>query len=124
VQIVRPVSLTAPTIAIALMVVIGLGIIFASISDLARKDINPAALTWMVISGLAMITGVVALVLRQWTNLIGATKEKERILPRKKPAEFEPAALPPLRSEPIQSVTDHTTRTFDPAYRKPVERRK
>ena len=126
-QIVRPVNLTAPTITIALMVLIGLGIIFASISDLARKDIHPAALTWMVICGLAMITGVAALVLRQWTNLAGGAKEKERTFPRKKPVEVEasaPKPLPPMRSEPIQSVTDHTTRTFDPVYREPVERRK
>jgi hypothetical protein len=125
-QSLRPVNLTGPTIAIALMVVIGLGIIFASISDLARKEIHPAALTWMVICGLAMITGVTALVLRQWSHLAGAVKQKEQTLPRKKPAESEsaPMQLPAMRSEPVPSVTDHTTRTFDPVYRKPVERRK
>jgi hypothetical protein len=108
------------------MVVIGLGITFASVSELARRDVHPAALTWMVICGLGMIMGVTALVLRQWTNLAGVAKEKERTFPRKKPVVLEsaPAQLPPLRSEPITSVTDHTTRTFDPVYREPVERRK
>src|SRR4051794_25060045 len=77
VQIVRPVSLTAPTITIALMVVIGLGITFGSVSELARRDVHPAALTWMVICGLGMVMGVAALVLRQWTNLAGGAKEKE-----------------------------------------------
>ena len=125
-QIVRPVNLTAPTITIALMVLIGLGIVFASVTDLARKDVHPAALTWMVICGLGLIMGVAALVLRQWANLAGGVKEKERerAFPRKKPAEPAPGQLPPMRSESIPSVTEHTTRTFDPVYREPVERRK
>lgn len=125
-QFVRPVSLTAPTVAVALMVVISLGIIFASISDLARKEIHPAALTWMVIGGLGMIIGVVALILRQWSQLAGVTKQQERSTPRKKPFEKEaaPLPLPAMRTEPVPSVTEHTTRTFEPVYREPVERRK
>ena len=126
-QPLRPVNLTGPTIAIALMVIIGLGIIFASIAELARSGVHPAALTWMVIGGLGMITGVAALVVRQWSHLAGAVRPKERpIFPRKKSAEKEsaPVQLPPMRSEPAHSVTDHTTRTFEPLYREPVERGK
>lgn len=117
-QPLRPINLTGPTIAIALMVVIGLGIVFASVSDLARNDIHPAALAWMVIGGLGMIMGVAALVIRQWSNLAGVAKQKEHTFPRKKPAakESAPAQLPPLRSEPVPSVTENTTRTFEPAY--------
>jgi hypothetical protein len=116
---VRQVSLTGPTIAIALMVIVGLGIIFASVADLAKNDFHPVALTWMVVAGLAMITGVAALVIRQWSYLAGVVKPKEQSLPRKKSAGKEPivpAQLPPLRSEPVSSVTEHTTRTFEPAY--------
>jgi hypothetical protein len=118
VQPVRPVNLTGPTIAIALMVVIGMGIIFASISDLGKSGIHPAALTWMVLGGLAMLTGVAALVIRQWSHLAGIARQKELSFPRKKPADDEPirAQLPPLRSEPVSSVTDHTTRTFKPSF--------
>lgn len=115
---VRYVNLTGPTIAIALMVVIGMGIIFASVADLARNDFHPVALTWMVVAGLAMLAGVSALVIRQWSYLAGVTKPKEQTPPRKKSAdkEFAPAQLPPLRSEPVASVTENTTRTFEPAY--------
>jgi hypothetical protein len=125
-QPVRFVSLTGPTIAIAFMVVIGLGITFASIAGLARNDVHPAALTWMVIAGFGMITGVAAMVVRQWSHLAGVAKQKEQRPPRKKPVEKEaaPIQLPPMRSEPISSVTDHTTRTFEPIYREPVERGK
>jgi hypothetical protein len=114
----RYVNLTGPTIAIALMVVIGLGIIFATIADLARNEFHPVALTWMVVAGLAMIAGVSAMVIRQWTNLAGVIKTKERTVSQKKTADKEhaPAQLPPLRSEPVGSVTEHTTRTFEPSY--------
>ena len=115
----RQVNLTGPTIAIALMVIIGLGIIFATVADLARNEFHPVALTWMVVAGLAMIAGVAALVLRQWSQLAGVVKPKERPVPRKKTADQEPSQgqLPPLRSEPIvPSVTEHTTRTFEPVY--------
>lgn len=121
----RPINLTGPTIAIALMVMISLGIVFASVSELARRDIHPAFLTWMVLGGLAMIAGVAAMILRQWSHLAGV-RQQERSTLRKKPAGQEPApmSLPSMRSEPVSSVTDHTTRTFDPVYRKPVERGK
>ena len=114
----RQVNLTGPTIAIALMVVIGLGIIFATVADLARSEFHPVALTWMVVAGLAMLAGVASLVIRQWSNLAGVVKPKERPLSHKKAAakEHVPAQLPPLRSEPIGSVTENTTRTFEPAY--------
>ncbi|MDT4896190.1 MAG: hypothetical protein QOH25_1267 [Acidobacteriota bacterium] len=125
-QPLRSVSLTGPTIAIALMVIFGLGITFASVAGLARNDVHPAALTWMVIAGFGMITGVAAMVVRQWSHLAGVARQKEQRLPRKKTAESEaaPIKLPPMRSEPISSVTDHTTRTFEPLYREPAERGK
>jgi hypothetical protein len=112
----RPVNLTAPTIAICLMVVIALAIIFVGATELLARGINPTALTWMVIVSLAMVMGVSSLFIRQWTTLAGLAQPKER----KKPAETKPSALappaqlPPMRSEPVPSVTDHTTRTFDP----------
>lgn len=115
---VRPINLTGPTIAIGLMVVIALSIIFIGATELLQQGINPTALTWMVIVSLAMVMGVSALFIRQWTMLAGVMKPKERPAPRKKPSEAEPppapAQLPPMRSEPVSSVTDHTTRTFDP----------
>lgn len=115
-QPVRQINLTVPTISIAVMVIIGLIIIFSSIADLARKDVNPVALTWMVIGGLAAIVGVAALLMHQWTQLAGVIKQKEPRASSKKSIDSEhaPAQLPSFRSEPVSSVTDHTTRTFDP----------
>ncbi|MBA2731845.1 MAG: zinc ribbon domain-containing protein [Acidobacteria bacterium] len=124
-QPVNHVNLTGPTIADSLMVVIGMIIIFASINDLAKSGFHPVALTFMVIASLGMLTGVAALVIRQWSHLAGIAKSKERILPHRKSTDNEPvpAQLPPRRSEPVASVTEHTTRTFEPAFTE-RERRK
>ena len=102
------------------MVVAGLGILLGSVRSLARDDVHPVALTWIVIGGLGMILGVAALVIRQLSQVAGVKKEKERPAPLGKPGKSQSPTiqLPPMRSEPVSSVTDHTTRTFEPAKRK------
>ena len=114
---VRLVSLTGPTIAVAAMVVMSIGLIFSAARELLTRGLHPAALTWVVIFGLATIMGVSALFIRLWTSLLGVAKPKERPARRQKQAESEPEAaqLPPMRTPPAQSVTDHTTRNFEPA---------
>jgi hypothetical protein len=103
------------------MVVACLAIILNTVTDLSRNNVHPVALTWIVIGSLGMIMGVAALVIRQWSHLAGIAKQKEpRPLPSKKSAdsEFVPAQqqLPSRRVEPVPSVTEHTTRTFEAAY--------
>lgn len=118
-QPVRVVSMNGPVWAMALMVVIGLGIIFGSVSGLARINVHPAALTWIALGGLGMILGVVSLFLRHWSHLSGASQQTERPARPKRPAKSEsrPAQLPPSRIEPVPSVTENTTRTLDPVER-------
>jgi len=101
----------------ALMVVIGLGITFASVVDLAKDGLHPAAVTWIVIGSLGMLLGVVALFLRQISQMSGIAQKTERPAKRKKGAteELRPPELPPARINPMPSVTEHTTRTFEPA---------
>jgi hypothetical protein len=108
-----------PIWAMAFMVVIGLGIIFATVSDLARKEFHPAALTWIVLGSLAMLFGVVSLFLRYWSQMAGISQQTERPARRRKPnlSEPRPAQLPPSRIEPVPSVTENTTRTFEPIER-------
>jgi hypothetical protein len=122
----RVVSMNGPIWAIALMAVIGLGIVFSGVSHLADKNIHPAVLIWMALGGLGMIVGVAALFLRQLSHMNTALKSVEKPAPRKKAniKEARPAQLPPSRIEPVPSVTENTTRTFEPIYREPVERGK
>lgn len=118
-QPVRVVSTNGPIWAMALMVVIGLGIIFSGVRELARMNIHPAALTWIVLGSLGMIGGVAALFLRHWSQMGGVSQQAERPQQRKRAIASEPrrAQLPPSRIEPVPSVTENTTRTFDPVER-------
>jgi hypothetical protein len=118
-QPVRVVRTNGPIWAMAIMVVIGLGIIFSGVANLARRDIHPAALIWIALGSLGMILGVVALFLRHWSSLIGGSQQTERPAKRNKAIAGEPqrAQLPSSRIEPIPSVTENTTRTLEPIER-------
>jgi hypothetical protein len=118
-QPVRVVSMNGPFWAMAIMVVIGLGIIFAGMNDLAKKDIHPAALTWLGIASLATLLSAVALFMRQLSHMSGQPQAERS--PKRKKAEIETvrqAQLPPVRMEPVPSVTENTTRTFEPVERR------
>jgi|SRR5689334_21629408 len=117
-QPVRIVSMNGPFWAMAIMVVIGLGIIFSGMNDLARKEIHPAALTWLGIGSLATLLSVVALFMRQLSYMSGQPKAERP--PKRTKAEKErgrTAQLPPMRMQPVSSVTEETTRTFEPLER-------
>jgi hypothetical protein len=96
---------------------------------LALRGVHPAAIAWMVIIALTTVFGITGLVIRLWTSLLtnssARTGDHRPIQPRK------PQTAPQLQSTqtgpmntPVSSVTDHTTRTFEPAYRERAERRK
>ncbi|MCM3904576.1 MAG: zinc ribbon domain-containing protein [Pyrinomonadaceae bacterium] len=118
-----PVSLTVPTIVIGLTITIGLGIIFGGATGLARLDVHPFAITWMVLFSMATLFGCSAMLIRFWSKMIGVQRQVAAPQQAIKPA-FErstPQQLPP-RFDPVPSVTEHTTRTFSDAYREPSER--
>lgn len=118
-----PVSLTVPTIVIGLTIICGLGIIFGGVVKLANLHLHPAAITWILLFSMATLFGCSALLIRFWSKMVDLqrqTSEPQQIL---RPAieRVTPQQLPP-RFEPVPSVTEHTTRTFAPAYREPSER--
>jgi hypothetical protein len=123
-QATHVVSLNGTIWAMALMVVIGLGFIFSGVNNLANKGLHPAALTWIALGGLAMLFGVASLFLRHLSHLSGTAQRVMKSEPRKKAALKETGSpqLPPSRIELVPSVTEHTTRTFEPVYREPHER--
>jgi hypothetical protein len=115
-----PVKLTFPALVLGLTITGGLGIIFGGASELAQRGVNPVALTWIVIFSMATLFGCTALTLRFWLKMY--TLNRETYQPpnnvRQKIQMNAPKQqqLPP-RLEPAPSVTEHTTRTFSPAYR-------
>lgn len=122
-QMVAPVKLTAPTVVIGLTVTGGLGIIFAGATELAQMHVHPAAITWMFLFSMVTLFGCSAMLIRFWSKMVGVPRQPMAPPQNVRPA-FEramPQQLSP-RFEPVPSVTEHTTRTFSPAYREPTER--
>lgn len=123
-----PVKLTGPSIALSLMVVFSIAAIFSGVNGLALKGIHPVALAWIVIISMGMVFGVAAFFIRLLTKLLANSSSsiEHRRAQSKKPqpnAQLNPAQTGPMNA-PISSVTDHTTRTFEPSYREKAERGK
>ncbi|MFN2529749.1 MAG: zinc ribbon domain-containing protein [Pyrinomonadaceae bacterium] len=119
-----PVKLGVPSIVMGLTIIAGLGIIFGGASQFARVGMHPAAITWIVLFSSATLFGCVALMIRFWTRMM--TSRPEVVLPQAiRPSVADRGAIPaqlPPGIEGIPSVTEHTTRTFTPAYREPSDR--
>lgn len=122
-QVTAPISLTAPTVVVGLTITVGLGIIFGGVTGLAELHVHPAAITWIILFSMATLFGCSALLIRFWSKMVGMQRQTSAPQQNIRPP-FEratPQQLPP-RFEPVPSVTEHTTRTFSPAYREPSER--
>ncbi|HYP52449.1 MAG TPA: hypothetical protein VEQ42_02855 [Pyrinomonadaceae bacterium] len=112
-----------------LIVVIGLLIILGFVSMRADRGLSPPALTTISLFGAMTLLGSVALLMRLWRLLLtgGQTQVVNRPVQLARPTatnELPPqkvSALPEAFG-PVPSVTEHTTRTFDPAYREPRQR--
>jgi hypothetical protein len=119
--VVKPMRLGFPSIVLGLTVTVGIGIIFGGTTELAQRDLHPAAIAWIVIFSMATLFGCTALILRFWLKVL--TLNRESYQPQKQNQLRPPMQLPetrqqfPPRLEPMPSVTEHTTRTFSPAYR-------
>ena len=123
-----PVSLNGPSWAMAVTIIFVLGIIFGAIVKMAEMGINAVALTWMVIVSLGSVVALVAMIFRQLSHMAIYRRQQ---LPLQSAPTLKPHATSELYAgrqsalpEPVPSVTEHTTRTFEHAYREPVERHK
>ena len=121
--VVKPMKLGLPAIVLGLTITIGLGVIFGGASELAERSLNAVAITWIIIFSLATLFGCTALMLRFWLKVLAMNRETYQPPNQIRLPGQTPAQLPPPRQqfqpslEPMPSVTEHTTRTFSPAYR-------
>jgi hypothetical protein len=121
----KPISLDGPSWAMAVTIICMVGIIFGGVIALSKQGVSSVALTWMVIVGLGTVVALVAMMFRQLSHLFIANQQRSLPAPSKPQVTSElyagrHGALP----EHLPSVTEHTTRTFEPAYREPLERSK
>jgi len=122
----QPVKLTLPSIVLGVTVVAGLGIIFGGSTRFAELGVAAAAIAWIVLFSTGTLIACTALMIHFWTKLLSMQRETLVAQPQTQP---RPASigspnvqqLPP-RLEPVPSVTENTTRTFDPVYREPSDR--
>ena len=122
----RPVSLTGPSWAMALMIVVMVGIIFGSVVNLADRGVSAVALTWIVIAGLGSVIALVAMIFQQLSRMVMTNQQRVQPAQLKSQAtgELYQGSRPSALSEGVPSVTENTTRFFEPVYREPVERNK
>jgi hypothetical protein len=123
-----PVSLNGPSWAMAVAIIFMLGTIFGAVIKLAEIGVSAVALTWMVIVSLGSVIALVALIFRQLSHM---SLNRQQQLPMQAAPALKPHTTSELYAgrqgalpEPVPSVTEHTTRTFDAVYREPVERHK
>ena len=121
---VAPVKLTIPSIVLGLTIILGLGITIAGLSQMALVGVPAVALVWMALFAVATLFGCSAMMIRFWTKIIMLQRETlsqgEPVRPRvvEKP---QAQQLPP-RFDNYSSVTENTTRTFNPVYTESADR--
>jgi hypothetical protein len=122
--VVKPMKLSFPAIVLGLTVTGGIGLIFGGATELARMQVHPAAIAWMVIFSMATLFGCTGLILRFWLKVFSLNRESYQPQHQPQPPMQLPAPRQqfPPRLEPMPSVTEHTTRTFSPAYREGSDR--
>ncbi len=124
----RPISLNGPSWAMTVTIIFMLGIIFGGIIKLAELGIGSVSITWIAIIGMVSVIALVAMIFRQLSHM---AIYRQQQLPMPSAPTLKPHATSELYAnrqgalpEPVPSVTEHTTRTFEPAYRETVEHHK
>ncbi|HEX8160458.1 MAG TPA: zinc ribbon domain-containing protein [Pyrinomonadaceae bacterium] len=129
-EVVVPVDLTSPvrwvSATIGLSFLIGLTIIFITIAQLAASGFQRDGVMAIACISLIMLGVVEISLIRLLARVLGVDREggPPRQLKRKRGKEIaapQPQYIQPAANyaAPPTSVTEHTTRTFSPAFREP-----
>ena len=121
-----PVSLTKPAVAIGLTTLLltlgGFAVLAVGAINLALVLKDTDAIIPLVMFGMITILVSDIMLIRLLSRIIRASLDPKPIAQLPKPAVKEgPRQLSP-RLEPVPSVTEHTTRTFTPAFKEPPDR--
>lgn len=117
-------SFTKLVLIMGAILIFGMIVVFTGVGELLRKGVAEPAVVLLALAGLAAIFSISAMLIRLWLKVSGINSQPQR-RPQTPPQQnFNPqpraAQLPP-RPANFGSVTDHTTRTFDPVYRDAME---
>jgi uncharacterized membrane protein len=97
----------------------GIALVILLATKLLREGFAQHNATALAVSGLLLVLASVGIVGRQLSRLVSAYLEKEAVIEKKKE---RPSFLPPVSQlgaaqDYIPSVTEQTTRTFEPSFR-------
>lgn len=124
VHVPRP-RLTAMFIAIASMGLIGLIVCFTALSEFAHMGMRGPDLIVPFILGLFFIFAIAGGLTWQLARMVSAFQKSLRNTTIDKIASPQPQPIAmPAHQEPIPSITDHTTRSFDSSVYLEAEKRK
>ena len=130
---IAPISVTKPILIIGMVMLFltlgGFAGVLSSATELATRTGGGDLSIAIVFFGMITILTIDILLFRLLSKLINAALSAGRALPAKKSSTQpqSPLHLPrptTARLEPAHSVTENTTRFFEPAYREPVPRDK
>lgn len=114
--------------AVALFGIVGLIACFLAFTAFVEMGLRGSDLKFPFVLGLLCVFGIAAMLVRQLAKLINVFQEAVRApkvetqpLPAYQPPPALPNTTPP---EPISSISEHTTRSFDPAIYLEAEKRR
>jgi hypothetical protein len=125
--LIAPMSFTKLALIIGFTLVLGMITVFASVDKLLSRGVAEPAVVLLAMLGLVTVFGVSGMLIRLWSKISGLSSQ-----PAPRPVqqnrqqgylEQPRAAQLPPRPANFGSVTDHTTRTFDPILRDSIEQR-
>jgi predicted lipid-binding transport protein (Tim44 family) len=105
--------------AVAVFGIVSIGTLIGCMIPLTVFHAGAGIIMPIMAFGSAAIITISVLLIRQLSRLIGLVEKEEPAAEVKKPATSRQYNAPQIAAEPrsVSSVTEHTTRTFDPAYR-------
>jgi hypothetical protein len=125
-QQIAPLNITKPAIAIGSTTVLltlgGFIVLAIAAYNLAQVFPHPDPVMALVMLGMITILVSDIMLIRLLSRIVRHSLEAKPVvqLPKPSPQEF-PRQLNP-RFEPVPSVTEHTTRTFSPAFKETADR--
>ena len=125
-----PTDVTSPVrwlaATICLTMIFGLIILFSTIGNLVGRGVTTAPIIVIAALGLTGIFVIELALIRMMSRLLFEAREQAQLSAAKRPeaSELRPAAArqlvqPAVTTGPMHSVTDHTTRTLEQAFREP-----
>lgn len=119
-----PATVWAAGLSTVVLVVMGLGLLFPLMTELAARGVGTTVLICVSVLVALTVFGCAALLLRFWSLLLGVgSRPSTAARPLGRPAaaptgELGSSRFDALNPSPADSITEQTTRTLEPAKKK------